>query len=208
MGTCISQSLSNYETYSCMDGIEILIQPSKGFLRGCDKEIEFLSRECVTNGYCEEDDILSNEAAFEIQMTNDGTYHCSEKTTKVKFGTVEIRQYAVTIGDHPSCSDSLPITLDWAFNPLTSVEAVKDEQHSGIYPSMTRRLSYSERKNRLMDVSSIKVDHSFKIKKTVSLLDYDSEHIQEEVDGNSSLLTHSGRESSINEEQFPDIKLV
>jgi len=191
MGTCISHSLSDYGSYSCMDGIEILIKP-------CDKEDCNYANEFTVDKQFEEDDLPSQEAAFEIQMTNDGTYHCSEKTTKVKFGKVEIRQYAVTIGDHPSCSDNLPITLDWAFNPLTNVEAVKDDSSSHIYPSVTPKLSYAERKRRLQDVSRIRVEKPFEIRKTVSLFDSDDlAYINEEVGRGSNVLFDDDEEDNI-----------
>ena len=38
-------------------------------------------------------------------------------TTSVQFDTVEIREYKVTAGDNPSCSDGPPISLDWDFAP-------------------------------------------------------------------------------------------
>jgi hypothetical protein len=35
---------------------------------------------------------------------------------RVKFHThIAVREYSVTIGDHPCCEDALPITLDWAY---------------------------------------------------------------------------------------------
>lgn len=34
---------------------------------------------------------------------------------KVRFGTVTIRQYDQTLGDHPNCSIGPPVTLDWTY---------------------------------------------------------------------------------------------
>lgn len=42
----------------------------------------------------------------------------------VRFSTIEIRLFDRTIGDHPSCSDGVPITLDWNYTMLP----VKDLQ--------------------------------------------------------------------------------
>lgn len=40
---------------------------------------------------------------------------CSIDTTApcVRFKDVRVREYAVIVGDHPLCSDNLPLTLDW-----------------------------------------------------------------------------------------------
>merc|ERR1739844_164838 len=35
----------------------------------------------------------------------------------VKFGNIEIREYALTVGDNPSCSKA-PISLSWDYNPV------------------------------------------------------------------------------------------
>jgi hypothetical protein len=34
-------------------------------------------------------------------------------------GHVSLREYSITIGDHPSCEDALPLTLDWAYVETT-----------------------------------------------------------------------------------------
>lgn len=41
--------------------------------------------------------------------------------TKVKFGQVEVREYAITIGDSPYCSGGPPLSLDWEYRPLEIV---------------------------------------------------------------------------------------
>jgi len=42
----------------------------------------------------------------------------------VTFDTVTIRTYDVTLGDHPSCSRGLPVSLDWSYEqrPPTSID--------------------------------------------------------------------------------------
>ena len=79
-----------------------------------------------------------------------------KRGTRVKFSTVEIRSYAIVIGDH-DCDDGLPISLDWKYNPEPTIEVVEreDEVYSRHYPA--RRLSYFERTMRLSEVSGIQV---------------------------------------------------
>eukprot|EP00536_Pseudo-nitzschia_multiseries_P004612 jgi/Psemu1/285216/fgenesh1_pg.78_\ len=33
---------------------------------------------------------------------------------RVKFGSAHVREYAITVGDHPICKDGLALSLDWA----------------------------------------------------------------------------------------------
>ena len=41
----------------------------------------------------------------------------STTSPSVKFDAVEIREYKVTAGDNPSCTDGPPISLDWEYAP-------------------------------------------------------------------------------------------
>ena len=44
----------------------------------------------------------------------------------VSFSTIEIREYRVIVGDHPSCENGLPLSLDWCHNPETVIMNVYD----------------------------------------------------------------------------------
>jgi hypothetical protein len=47
-------------------------------------------------------------------------------STCVKFAEVQVRTYAITIGDHPCCSLGCPVTLDWEY---TSADATTVDQY-------------------------------------------------------------------------------
>lgn len=58
----------------------------------------------------------------------------------VRFHSVELQEYAVTLGDHPFCTGYFPLTLDWSHTrsvstPINAYEASKlrrrDEKHAG-----------------------------------------------------------------------------
>jgi hypothetical protein len=73
----------------------------------------------------------------------------------VKFGTIEIREYAVTLGDHPH-ADAYPLSLDWNFSSpkqisLQKYEAFKDSPLSPGSLKMTR----TERRRRIAAVMGI-----------------------------------------------------
>ena len=42
----------------------------------------------------------------------------------VVFSEIMIREYNVTIGDNPSCSKGAPFSLDWTYNPDTTVSSL------------------------------------------------------------------------------------
>merc|ERR1712232_1195747 len=65
---------------------------------------------------------------------------------------LEIRQHALTIGDHPSCRDSLPLSLDWehADTLLMDIDDASKKKKK-----KNKRLSYKERKEMLRQVSGL-----------------------------------------------------
>jgi hypothetical protein len=68
---------------------------------------------------------------------------------KVSFHScTSVREYRVVIGDHPSCQDALPLSLDWSYEDSTSIPAA---ERSARY-SLPIRLTYVERKMRLKHV--------------------------------------------------------
>jgi len=66
---------------------------------------------------------------------------------------VQVRLYALTIGDHPCCSDGLPITLDWNFNPEFFYWDIETSRERSQRFQMPRRMDYDEKRARLFEVS-------------------------------------------------------
>mmetsp|Transcript_15945 Transcript_15945/g.24145 ORF Transcript_15945/g.24145 Transcript_15945/m.24145 type:complete len:175 (-) Transcript_15945:107-631(-) len=76
----------------------------------------------------------------------------------VSFNKVlEIRQHSLTIGDHPSCRDSLPISLDWEHSEpiLIDVDGFEAQRKGVRRRGNEMRLSYLERKSKLQCVSGL-----------------------------------------------------
>lgn len=69
----------------------------------------------------------------------------SPKQKHVSFSTVEIREYAVIVGNHPCCSAGLPLSLDWKYNPYPIIKNVNDVGKQ----TPARRLSLLERMHLL-----------------------------------------------------------
>ena len=95
---------------------------------------------------------------------------------RVRFDSVEVREYSVTVGDHPCCPDSCPLTLEWSWAQESSVpvqiahhEAIRFMERS---QSLTecqggrrapRRLSRAERRERVLRVQGLtKTKHNNK----------------------------------------------
>jgi hypothetical protein len=77
----------------------------------------------------------------------------------VSFGTVEIREYPFTIGDHPSVHGGVPLTMEWHYN----TETVKIMSVYDLDPSLSHRkednlvLSSWERARILKDLGFTKL---------------------------------------------------
>jgi hypothetical protein len=57
-----------------------------------------------------------------------------EPIKQVRFGEARIREYAITVGDHPTCKDGLPLSLDWAHSPewvydIDDLESMRPQRH-------------------------------------------------------------------------------
>jgi len=94
--------------------------------------------------------------------------HKSQDTRTVRFESIQIREHAICLGDHPSCN-SFPVTLDWAYS-AEQVVTVDDyetqrrirrcQTHGHHNPTLNlfrrhkpRRLSPLERRLRLEQVT-------------------------------------------------------
>jgi len=65
---------------------------------------------------------------------------------------VEVREYCVTLGDHPICSDCLPLSLDWHHSKAYYSD-ITHSNHRGRYYQPPRRLSFQDRRKRLKKVA-------------------------------------------------------
>jgi hypothetical protein len=83
---------------------------------------------------------------------------------RVSWAGIHTREYALVVGDHPMCQDGLPVSLGWQYSDgisnilLTQQQQevpLRERQQSYVFP---RRLSYEERRNRLVAVSNFTLD--------------------------------------------------
>ena len=102
---------------------------------------------------------------------------------RVSWDRIHTREFALVVGDHPMCQDSLPVSLGWQYDDHScstkDMNQIVQAQHTGIgetpvtHPGQQqtttiserrrsyvfpRRLSYQERKERLVAVSNLTLD--------------------------------------------------
>lgn len=70
---------------------------------------------------------------------------------RVSFSKIEVREYSLTVGDHPLCQDGLPLSLDWDYNAegTTEINMSCSRERLEKY-QMPPRLSYEEKRGRLI----------------------------------------------------------
>jgi hypothetical protein len=74
----------------------------------------------------------------------------------VRFSSVTIREYAVTVGDHPVTGDACPLSLDWAHSEVDEVRDLTSYEYSRYFlRDMPRRLSLPERRVRVREVNDL-----------------------------------------------------
>jgi hypothetical protein len=91
---------------------------------------------------------------------------------RVSWDQIHTREYTLVVGDHPMCQDGLPVSLGWDHAdcgsltlqqqqqqhhsvPLMPATTIRERQQSYAFP---RRLSYEERRDRLLHVSNLTLD--------------------------------------------------
>ena len=75
--------------------------------------------------------------------------HCKQ----VSFSTVQVREYAVTVGDHPCCQSGVPLALDWTVvvsRPQVSLD-VFEQEHGQRRSRGELLLTWEERKELYLD---------------------------------------------------------
>jgi hypothetical protein len=80
--------------------------------------------------------------------------HCKKR---VSWKSIQTREFALVVGDHPLCHDGLPVSLGWRFcdscpGDLVKANKVSERKASYAFP---RRLSYEDRRQRLVAVSGL-----------------------------------------------------
>eukprot|EP00535_Pseudo-nitzschia_heimii_P003187 CAMPEP_0197174518 /NCGR_PEP_ID=MMETSP1423-20130617/1006_1 /TAXON_ID=476441 /ORGANISM="Pseudo-nitzschia heimii, Strain UNC1101" /LENGTH=259 /DNA_ID=CAMNT_0042623459 /DNA_START=104 /DNA_END=883 /DNA_ORIENTATION=+ len=81
---------------------------------------------------------------------------------KVRFGSVRVQEYAITVGDHPICKDGLALSLDWAhseekvydINRYKTPRRINNQRRGIRRKRRVSKLDYWQRREILIRVGS------------------------------------------------------
>lgn len=65
----------------------------------------------------------------EFDLSSERRRSTNSTSSSVSFENITIREYAVCIGDNPSCSSGAPISIDWNYEEKATVPVELYEQH-------------------------------------------------------------------------------
>jgi hypothetical protein len=122
----------------------------------------------------------SDESSLDDSMGSRAAKKCCSSTgcgssgsgnhKRVTWDQIHTREYTLVVGDHPLCQDGLPVSLGWdhadgssttlqksyhTVMPPRTTTTIRERQQSYAFP---RRLSYEERRERLLNVSNLTLD--------------------------------------------------
>ena len=102
------------------------------------------------------DDTLSLNSRCDIEGCCSSHHDAKKPIRRVSFhDQIQVREYSITVGDHPCCVGGLPLTLDW-FHAEEFVFWSLEEfcrERKGPY-KLPRKLTYERRRERLFGVSA------------------------------------------------------
>jgi hypothetical protein len=98
-----------------------------------------------------------NESEDESQSSSysDFSYSNQFQKKQIRFGTVEIREYGVTVGANTGCRDSCPIQLTWQHAPSKIRDIFASNGKSSKVNKFVKRLSIAERRALISRVQGI-----------------------------------------------------
>jgi hypothetical protein len=104
----------------------------------------------------EEDAHYMQSISKRQDCADDADDSSSSRQRSVRFSNVVIREYAVTIGDHPVVGDTCPLSLDWAHSEQDVVKDLTSYEYSRYFlRNLPRRLSLPERRYRVKEVNDL-----------------------------------------------------
>jgi hypothetical protein len=130
-------------TEGCQE--QIVEIPNSDLLKDCAEDASQPSLEACTEYDSASVDSSLHSALYE----SDASLSSKVLKRRVSFSKIEIREYSVTIGDHPLCQDGLPLSLDWEHSESTEVNMSCSRERTEKY-QMPRRMTYQEKRDRII----------------------------------------------------------
>jgi hypothetical protein len=119
-----------------------------------------------------DDDVSSSSGSSSGRKSSSS----SSLSKRVSFSTVEVREYSLTVGEHPFCKDGLAISLDWHYNQKSIfLDVCRLDQGRNVQPltKSIKRLNFEERLQRLQCVTGMSGKHLMLVYNHRSISDKD-----------------------------------
>jgi hypothetical protein len=129
--------------------------PPPSMVSFSDSELSSLESDDVETGSMCSNDCASTAdklSAHPSKSLLDSTEH-RPPPRRVSFQHVEVREYSITVGDHPFCYDGLPLTLDWEHADSVEIRDIESSRERRGNYRAPRRLSFDERRDRLFNMA-------------------------------------------------------
>jgi len=98
--------------------------------------------------YTEDSDDLPQE---KDERNHSNSSSSSRRRRSVSFAkkVAEVREYSLTVGDHPLCFDGLPLSLDWDHSNVLLFQDIQQSRERTARYEPPKRLSFDERRQKL-----------------------------------------------------------
>lgn len=146
----LPRSPSFYDTEACANVTEIEDEESDG-------EDDPSLTDTITDSSEEDLSTTSNSVEDDCACPADATMITSRHRRLTFHPEVTIREYSITIGDHPLCNDALPLSLDWSHAPEYCTDLGQSKSRGNRYQP-PRILCLQERRQRLVQVSNCAIE--------------------------------------------------
>lgn len=147
----------SFHSYSSSNPLDISFHKrfsKKSILKDATQQARLKVRENSRNGSLPYTDQISNKLETEVSPEVSSDTSNESKTSRgprVKWNVLHVREYDITIGDNPCVSYGPPVSLDWCYMNLGTVDV--EEYEKNREPRRTMRqmmMNYYYRKNLLM----------------------------------------------------------
>jgi len=102
--------------------------------------------------------LCCSDSESSLDDLSDESFRSSSETSlsrRLSFNSkVEVREYSLTVGNHPCCEDSLPLSLDWEHADAYDKD-IAESKHRDVHYKFPPRLSLEQRSLRLRSVSDL-----------------------------------------------------
>ena len=142
----LQRSSSFYDTEACANLLEIEDEiDSEEDPSLTDTSVDYSEEDMSTDNSLEEDSCCQDDSTTTTRR---------HLTFNPK---VTIREYSITVGDHPLCHDAFPLSLDWSHAPEYCTDIVQSKSRGYRYQP-PRVLGLQERRQRLVQVADYAVE--------------------------------------------------